>query len=109
MNKLIALAVSAILLAACAKRPDAIAPMSMPANAYAGLSCEQLAAEHRRSTASLSAVSKAQNDAATGDAFSVFLVGVPIASAAGGDKEGLVAQHKGELIAIGAAQRSKGC
>ena len=99
----------AVVLSACAKRPDAITPMSMPANAYSGLSCAQLAQEHTRSTAGLSAASKAQNDAATGDAFSVFLIGVPLASAAGGDKEGVVAQHKGELIAIEAAQRSKGC
>lgn len=109
MKTAIALVFAGILLAGCAKRPDAITPMSMPSNAYSGLSCAQLNDEHRRSSAGLTAASKAQNDAATGDAFSVFLIGVPLASVGGGDKEGIVAQHKGELIALENAKRSKGC
>jgi hypothetical protein len=29
-----------VVVAGCAKNPEAIVPMSMPANAYTGLSCE---------------------------------------------------------------------
>ena len=104
-------AVSALVagLAGCAKNPDAIAPISMPANAYGGLSCEQLVTEHRRSSAALAAVSQQQKQAATGDAVGVFLIGVPVSSLSGGDKEGLVAQHKGEIVAIEGAMRSQQC
>jgi hypothetical protein len=46
----------------------------------------------------LDTVSAQQRQAQTGDAVGVFLIGVLMSS--GGDKEGAVAQHKGELIAI---------
>jgi hypothetical protein len=38
---------AAALLVACAKNPESITPMTMPVNAYSGLTCEQLAAEHQ--------------------------------------------------------------
>jgi hypothetical protein len=95
---------AALALSACAKNPDA-----MPVNAYGGLSCDHLAAEHRRSTATLAAVSQQQKQAATGDAVGVFLIGVPVSSLSGGDKEGLVAQHKGEIVAIEGAMRGQRC
>jgi len=100
---------AALALSACAKNPDAIAPIAMPVNAYGGLSCDHLAAEHRRSTAALAAVSRQQKQAATGDAVGVFLIGVPVSSLSGGDKEGLVAQHKGEIVAIEGAMRNQRC
>ncbi len=97
------------MAAACAKNPDAISPISMPINAYSGLSCDQLAAEYQRSSMALAAVSEQQRGAVMGDAVGVFLVGVPVSSLTGADKEGLVAQHKGEVIAIQAAARNQGC
>ena len=100
---------AALALCACAKNPDAIAPIAMPVNAYGGLSCDQLVTEHRRSSSALAAVSQQQKQAATGDAVGVFLIGVPVSSLSGGDKEGLVAQHKGEIVAIEGAMRSRQC
>jgi len=102
-------ACAVVLLAGCAKNPDAIAPMSMPVNAYSGLDCSQLSAEHQRSSLALQQVSADQRQAVTGDAVGVFLIGVPVSSLTGADKEGLVAQHKGELIAIESAQRNLKC
>jgi len=99
----------AIAAAGCAKNPDAIVALNMPANAYAGLSCQQLAAEHRRSSDALASVSQQQRQAATGDAVGVFLIGVPVSSLSGGNKEGLVAQHKGEIVAIEGAMRAGNC
>lgn len=99
----------AMAAAGCAKNPDAIVALNMPANAYAGLSCEQLATEHRRSSDALASVSQQQRQAATGDAVGVFLIGVPVSSLSGGDKEGLVAQHKGEIVAIEGAMRAGAC
>ena len=104
------LALGAIVAASgCAKNPDAITPMTMPVNAYSGLTCDQLNEEHRRSSASLMAAEAQQRQAVTGDAVGVFLVGVPMSSLTGGDKEGVVAQHKGEIIAIDSQLRSKRC
>jgi hypothetical protein len=93
----------------CAKNPDAITAMTMPVNAYSGLSCEQLGSELQKSQTNLTAVEAQQRQAATGDAVGVFLIGVPLGSVGGGDKEGLVAQHKGEVIAIQASQRAQKC
>lgn len=39
----------------------------------------------------------------------VFLIGVPVSSLTGADKEGIIAQRKGEVVAIEVAQRQAGC
>ena len=96
-------------LAGCAKRPDAIAPTAIPMEAYAAIECNKLEADLAAERANLAALSKAQNDAATGDAFMVFMVGVPLVSAAGGDKEGLLAVSKGKVQAMESAKLRKGC
>lgn len=106
----VALAMLAAMAAAgCAKNPDAIVAVNISAHAYSGLSCQQLAAEHQRSSQALAAVSQQQRQAATNDAVGVFLIGVPVSSISGNDKEGLVAQHKGEIIAIEGAMRAGQC
>lgn len=50
-----------------------------------------------------------QRQAATGDAVGVFIIGVPVSSLTGADKEGMIAQKKGEVIAIETAQRGQKC
>lgn len=99
------------LLAAtsCAKRPDAIVPVDIPMAAYTGSACPVLATELAKEKQSLAAVSDLQNQAATGDAVGVFLIGVPASSTFGGDKEGQVAVAKGKVQAIQNAMRSKNC
>ncbi|MBB4193364.1 hypothetical protein GGE45_003059 [Rhizobium aethiopicum] len=59
--------------------------------------------------AKLDDLSKQQISAANGDAFGVFLVGVPIGRVAGGDKEGEIAASKGKVSAMQSAGMSKGC
>lgn len=110
MNKLIiaVLAFSA-LSTACAKRPDAIVPVDIPMAAYTNLSCQALASELVKEKTKLANLSKQQNEAATGDAVGVFLIGVPASSTLGGDKEGEVAVSKGKVNAIESAEKSKGC
>lgn len=100
---------AAAVLVGCAKNPEAIAPMTMPVNAYSGLTCAQLAAEHQRSSLALQQVEASQRQAVTGDAVGVFLIGVPVSSLSGSNREGAVAQHKGEIIAIEAMQRNNRC
>src|SRR6478736_1103216 len=96
----------ALGVSGCAKRPDAIVPTDIPMAAYTNYSCQQLAQEMVKEQTSLSAVSKQQNDAATGDAVGVFLVGVPMSSTFGGDKEGQVSVAKGKVQAIQSAMMS---
>lgn len=101
----------AIALAAsgCAKRPDAIVPADIPMQAYTSYGCNELSVELAKEKADLAAVSKKQHDAATGDAFGVFLIGVPMSSTFGGDNEGNVAVAKGKVQAIESAMISKKC
>ncbi|MEJ6404931.1 hypothetical protein [Yoonia sp. 2307UL14-13] len=88
-----------LIVSACAKRPDAIAPVSM-GNAFSGLSCNQAQTMLATERSNLAALSAEQNSAATGDAVGVFLLGLPIGSATGGDKEGAIAASKGKVIAL---------
>ncbi|RCS21352.1 hypothetical protein DUT91_24725 [Phyllobacterium salinisoli] len=108
LHALTALALSASLVA-CAKRPDAIVPVDIPMAAYTNLRCAELAQELIKERNNLAALSKQQNQAATGDAVGVFLLGVPASSTFGGDKEGQVAVSKGKVNAIESAAKSKGC
>jgi len=96
-------------IGACAKRPNAIAPATIPESAYSNMSCKELATELTNENRQLATLSQAQNSAATADAVGVFLVGVPAASLTGGDQEGAIAVSKGKIISIQASQQSKRC
>lgn len=109
MKRALILACASIAVTACAKRPDAIAPATIPMAAYSNLGCQQLAAEYTRERTALAALEKQQNSAASGDAFGVFLVGVPVSSLTGGDKEGQIAISKGQVVAIESNLRAKDC
>ena len=54
-------------------------------------------------------LSAAQQSAATQDTVGVLLLGVPIASMSGGDKEAQLASEKGKLQAIDRQTVSKSC
>jgi len=77
--------------------------------AYSGEACPQLARELVSEQGKLASLSKQQNNAANGDAFGVFLIGVPASSLTGGDKEGDVSVSKGKVLAIQNAMKAKGC
>ncbi len=101
------LTAAALSLAACAQSPDAIAPVAMPAEMFAATSCATARAEQAATTTRLAALSDQQRSAVTGDALGVFLIGVPLSSLTGADKEGLIATEKGRLLALDA--RLAGC
>lgn len=84
-------------------------PADIPIAAYAPQDCRSLSIDLSKEKASLAALSKKQHDAATGDAFGVFLIGVPMSSTFGGDNEGNVAVAKGKAQAIESAMTSKQC
>ena len=108
-RKFAAVLMALITLCACAKRPDAIAPISVSESGYMTMDCQLLSKELTLERQKLAALTKQQNDAATGDAVGVFLFGVPTASVFGGDKEGKLAVSKGTVMAMENAQRAKNC
>jgi len=89
-----------LLLGACASRPDAIAPAPVSATEYEGFSCSQLTTMLNEKRDSLREAERQQNRAATGDAIGVFLVLLPVSTVFGSDNEGVVAQYKGEVLAM---------
>lgn len=107
MKTLMLATTAAALLAACAQRPDAIAPADMPDRMYSDTSCAAARGEFAQVSDRLAALEKQQNSAATGDAIGVFLIGVPTSSLTGGDKAGQIAVEKGKKIALEA--RLRGC
>ena len=109
MNRKIVAALVLLPLAACAKRPDAIVPTEIPMAAYSNLDCGGLSKELQSEQGKLTALSKQQNNAANGDAFGVFLIGVPMSSVTGGNKEGDISVAKGKVLSIQNTMKAKGC
>lgn len=99
----------AITLSACAKRPDEIAAIQMDTNSYERMSCRQLAQEETKLRNELNALSASQNNAATNDAWGVFLLGLPLSSMSGNDREALIGVAKGRIDAIDLVQAQKNC
>ncbi len=99
----------AVTLSACAKAPDQIAAVQIEDSTYASASCKSLVKNEIRQTQLLHALSADQKKAKNGDAWGVFLLGLPISSMSGADKETEIAVTKGRLDAIRRQQASKGC
>lgn len=99
----------AISLSACASPPEKIGAATLPVSTYATLSCQELDVEHRKISGELAISSSAQTNAATGDAVGVFLIGIPVSSAAGGNKEALISLQKGQLQSIELQRANKRC
>lgn len=93
-------ALAALSLSACASRASSIAPMAISASDYAGLSCEETIFQLNDARERERALTRRQNNAATTDAATVFLVLLPLGSVFGADVEGELAQAKGEARAL---------
>lgn len=109
MRRAVVIGLSALAISSCAKRPDAIAPAAIPVENYTRSTCDDLAFQLASEKDRLAELSKSQNEAATGDAIGVFLLGVPMSSAFGADKEGEVSVQKGKVMAIESAMAQNGC
>ena len=75
----------------------------------AAVSRKSLAEKELQQTQLLNALSADQKKAASGDAWGVFLLGLPLSSMSGADKETEIAIAKGRLDAIDRQQTAKGC
>lgn len=97
------------VLAACASEPDAIAPIAVAGDPYSGYGCTNLAQERLKITQELEIASAQQKKAAEGDALGVFLLGLPISSMSGADKEATIAVAKGRIQEIDRQRQAKRC
>lgn len=97
-----------MLLVGCANRPETIHASFVSHERFVDLSCMQLVTKMSATRSDLDKFSKMQDSKATGDAWGVFLLGVPF-SKLSGDHEGDVARLKGEVEAIETAQVKNRC
>lgn len=96
-------------ISACAKDPDNIAAVRMEDTTYSGLNCQQLQQEELQQWQKFKSLCAAQENAQTGDALGVLLLGLPVSTMTGGDKETDIAVCKGRLDAIDRQQAAKRC
>lgn len=108
MKLQVLLAVTVISLVACANRPDSIRASHVSHEKFTHLDCTALTIKMASTRADLEKFSKMQDTKANGDAFGVFLLGIPF-SKLSGDHEGDVARLKGEVEAIETAQVKGQC
>lgn len=109
MNKLLLCGAAAVFLSACAKQPEDIPAADIGDQGYARYSCKQLYLKKVDLSQKLANLSAAQKNAASGDAMGVFLLGLPVSSMSGNDKETAIAVAKGHIQAIERQQARKGC
>lgn len=109
MKHLILLITAALLLTACAKKPEKIQAAYVNANPYRQMSCGDLARAETETSALLEKVSQQQRNARHADIAGVLLLGIPAASLVGSDQEETVAKLKGTLIAIDESQSANSC
>lgn len=102
-------AVCVLTLTACAKQPDQIAAVEVGTDSYTRYSCSQLRNEKTKISQELENLSAKQKSAASGDAWGVFLLGLPVSSMSGNDQEALIAIAKGKVQAIDRQMVAKGC
>lgn len=103
---------SIVLVAAlvgCAKAPEEIAAVDMGTAEYRPMNCTNLRRAYVSEVQKLTALSAAQKSAQGGDAMGVFLLGLPLSSMAGEDKEAQIAITKGRLNGIISVATSKHC
>lgn len=104
-----AAALAAVALSGCAKAPETIAPSYVSEVPYQSYTCTQLGQEKARLEQAYAVTAKAQNDARTGDAWGVFLLGMPTSSLSGGNVAAEVASLKGQMVAVDRTIIAKNC
>jgi len=105
----IAAGLAVMMLAGCAKAPSSIAPSYVSEVPYQSYTCKQLGEERLRLEQAYATTAKAQEDARTGDAWGVILIGMPTSSLSGGNVASEVASLKGQMVAVDKTIITKNC
>jgi len=98
----------ALMVTACANRPESISASHVSHHKYADLDCTQLTTALVDARSNLGQFSEKQDSKANADAVGVFLLAIPF-SKLSGDYEADVAKWKGEVEAIETAQVINKC
>ena len=109
MKIFLCLAITAMIVSGCAKRPETIAPAYVSVVTYSHLDCSQLAQEQQQLNRAYATAAKAQNDAATGDAVGVLFLGLPTSTLSGGNIAAQIADLKGRQETVQQLMISKKC
>ena len=109
--KIYALAAVAALsaLAACAERPEAIAPAYVSPVVYQDWTCQQLGEEEARLNTAYVTAAGQQNNARANDTAGVIFLGLPTASMAGENVAPQIASIKGQQDAVRQTENRKNC
>lgn len=100
--------ISIFFVAGCADRPESIVSSYISHERYIEGSCVKLAAQMIDARANLAKFSKMQNSKATGDAWGVYFILIPVSKLTG-DSKADVAKYKGIVEAIETAQIKNKC
>jgi hypothetical protein len=98
-----------LLLAACAKSPESIAPSYVSEVGFQNWNCSQLGEESARLSAALAQASTQQENARTNDTVGVLLIGLPVSSLSGDNIAPEIARLKGETEAVRKVSIQKNC
>lgn len=107
--QLIAVSALVLVVSACSPRPENIEAADIGQGAYNSMSCRQLSERQLHYNQELTNLSAAQNRAASGDAWGVFLLGLPVSRMSGGDKATEISVTRGHLNEIAREMQRKNC
>jgi len=93
----------------CAVAPEFIPPSYVSPFTYQNWSCEQLAEESHRLVSAYATAAARQQQAHTGDAVGVLLLGLPVSSMSGQNIAPEIGRLKGEHEALARVAIHKGC
>lgn len=99
----------AVLVAACAKSPESIAPTYVSTHSYESWTCEQLSLETIRVEQALVVAGEQQTQARGNDVVGVILIGFPVSTLSGDNIAVQVGNLKGQKQAIENTMTLKNC
>lgn len=108
-NKLIIAGSAAIVLSACATKPENITPQYVSTAQYTDMSCKQLGMELARHEDALAVASGEQKKARSNDTLGLIFLGLPVSSLSGSNKAAYIAQLKGQIEAMNKTTTLKNC
>jgi len=97
------------VVAACAQKPEAVAPAYVTPTLYKNFTCSQLAEEHGRLTHAYAVAAGQQNQARSNDIAGVVLLGLPVSTLSGGNVAHQIANIKGQQEAVRSTMIRKNC
>ncbi len=108
-TKLLLALACALILTACATKPENITPQYVSTTQYTDLSCKQLGMELARHEDALAVASGEQRKARSNDTLGVIFLGLPVSSLSGSNKASYIAQLKGQIEAMNKTTTLKNC